>query len=169
MDDLIVKPERRHIKEPNLVPVIDMFTVVIFFLILSTSFFSFTKITIPPSKVSVNTDPLAPPPLGAKLLLRKKLNQVNILLQWTGSSPGQEVETASLDKVFEVTGKLAKKYKSIQPKERTIQLGMSPDTPYQTLIDAMDGIRESLPDMVLISPDEALARTASLGATEGGS
>jgi len=94
---------------------------------------------------------------------------VKIVLLWTGASPGQEVETAESDKVLEVTSKIIKKYKAIYPKERTIQVGMSPDTSYQILIDAMDGVRESLPDMVLISPEEAAVRMTGLGLSEAGS
>jgi biopolymer transport protein ExbD len=172
MDDFFEKPERKHIRELNLVPVIDMFTTVIFFLLLSTSFYAFTKLTLPPSKVSVNTDPLTPPPLSTKLVIGEVQAQPPLLtvkLSWVGESPGEErvdVSEAELEtKVRELVSRFHDKF----PAERTIQLGMSPSVRYQSLILAMDGAREKLPDIVLISPEEAATRLAAAAVPANGS
>ena len=168
MDDFFVKPERKAIRELNLVPVIDMFTTVIFFLILSTSFFAFTKLTVPPAKVSVNTDPLTPPPMSTKLVLGSGSNGgVRILLSWVGQSPGQDSRTVGKEVVEAEVRSIVEAFKKRFPQERTVQLGMVPSLGYQILIHAMDGARESLPDLVLISPEEAAARIA--GKSEEGS
>ncbi len=165
MDDFFVKPERKQIRELNLVPVIDMFTTVIFFLILSTSFFAFTKLTVPPAKVSVNTDPLTPPPMSTKLVLGTSSaagqdGNVRLLLSWVGESPGQESRSIAREKVEAEVRLLAEEFKKKFPRERTVQLGLVPGLGYQVLIHAMDGVRDQLPDLVLISPEEAAARLA---------
>lgn len=164
MDDFFVKPERKQIRELNLVPVIDMFTTVIFFLILSTSFFAFTKLTVPPAKVSVNSDPLTPPPMSTKLVLGPSSaatgasGNVRLLLSWVGESPGAESRSVERAKVEAEVQTLVEDFKKKFPRERTVQLGMAPTLGYQVLIHAMDGAREGLPDLVLISPEEAAAR-----------
>ena len=165
MDDFFQKPKRRPVKELNLVPVIDLFTTIVFFLLLSTSTIAFTKLTVPPSAVSTVTNPIAPPPMATKLLVLRAGNQRKLLLQWMGKEPGQfdgivtaddpkALEKALLEKATDLTTRFTKKY----PKETTVQLGLGPDVTYQNLINVMDGIREHLPDVVLISYQEAVAR-----------
>lgn len=168
MDDLRhQKPERRPIKELNLVPVIDMFTTVIFFLVLSTSFYAFTKVTLPPSKVSVNTDPLRPPPLGTKLLLERRGSMVRALLAWTGDSPGRDEALIPETELMSAVSRLGAKFKQAHSQERTVQLGMREDVSYQALIDAMDGLRAHLPDIVLVSPADAQSQLGASGAGGG--
>ena len=177
MDDFFSKPERKSIRELNLVPVIDMFTTVIFFLILSTSFYGFTKLTVPPSKVSVNTDPLTPPPLGTKLMIGSSRRgeslpegTYSLLISWVGSSPGQEETSASAADLQIRVAEIAGRFKEKFPVEKTIQLGLQGSVPYQVLIHAMDGVRDKLPDIVLVSPEEASARlTATALSAAGGS
>ena len=163
MDDLFTKPERKSVRELNLVPVIDMFTTVIFFLILSTSFFGFTKLTLPPSKVSVNTDPLVPPPLSTKLFVGQGTPELRLLLTWVGESPGQSEATSTPDKIEDAVGRLVAKFKERYPNEETVQLGLMPGVSYQAMISTMDGVRAKLPDVVLISPEEAATRLAAMG------
>lgn len=163
MDFLFEKPSRRPIRDLNLVPVIDMFTTVIFFLLLSTSFFAFTKVTVPPSKVSVNTDPLSPPPLSTKFLVNESPSEpqrIQLQLTWAGKEPGALTGSCSREEALKKTHDLAKDFIAKYPLERTIQLGLSSKVPYQVLISAMDGLRDFLPDIVLISPTEVEARRA---------
>ena len=61
---------KAHIPEPELVPILDALTSVIFFLLLSTTFIELTKITVPPSQTSVVTDPQTPPPATPKLYIK---------------------------------------------------------------------------------------------------
>jgi hypothetical protein len=165
MADFFEKPQRRHIKELNLVAIIDMFTTVIFFLLLSTSFIILTKLTVPPSKVSTITSPVAPPPLAPKMLLvHHRPEEYRLILTWAGREPGQTDDffATPTDKPIQdfmahskkMIAEFAKKY----PDEKTIQLGLGGDVPYQAMISTMDGIRELIPDIVLISNEEAEAR-----------
>lgn len=167
MDDLFARPERKQIKELNLVPVIDMFTTVIFFLILSTSFFSFTKLTLPPSKVSVNTDPLTPPPLSTRLVIGKESGNYRYLLSWVGEAPGRDAGSAAGVDLEAGVREMLGRFKQKFPNEKTVQLGLAPGVEYQALIRAMDGARENLPDVVLISPDEA-SNVLAIPATDAG-
>lgn len=170
MDDFFQKPERKHIRELNLVPVIDMFTTVIFFLLLSTSFYAFTKLTLPPSKVSVNTDPLTPPPLSTKLVIGDaqsgdKGSLLTVRLSWVGESPGEELAQVAESELESKVRELVTRFHEKYPAERTVQLGLSAGVRYQSLISAMDGAREKLPDIVLISPEEASTRLSAAAAT----
>lgn len=168
MDDLFSKPERKQVRELNLVPVIDMFTTVIFFLILSTSFFSFTKLTLPPSKVSINTDPLTPPPLSTRLVIGEEGGRYRYLLSWVGESPGEDSGEAAPGELESRIRESMGRFKQKFPNERTVQLGLAPGVDYQALIRAMDGARDRLPDVVLISPEEAAIRLSAADAGRNG-
>ncbi len=167
MDDFFSKPERKLVRELNLVPVIDMFTTVIFFLLLSTSFYGFTKLTLPPSKVSVNTDPLTPPPLSTKMVIGREGERLRLRLGWVGAEPGERVRSVDSLELEKSAREMAEEFTNLHPIEKTVQLGLEHGVSYQALVSAMDGLRGRLPDIVLISPDEAVAR---LGAapTSGG-
>ena len=165
------KTPKRHIKHLNIVPILDMLTTVIFFLLLSTSFMEYTKITVPPSMTSVVTvSTPQPPAISPKLLGVNRQGKLQIVLTWTGKTPGQAMESVTLDdpkerrkQILELTTKLIAKFSENYPKEKTIQIGLGQDVPYQDLISLMDGTREKLPDVVLISYNEAEARTNGIG------
>lgn len=141
-----------------------MFTTVIFFLILSTSFFGFTKLTLPPSKVSVNTDPLTPPPLSTKFVIGPDQGDFRLRLSWVGAEPGERIKTVSAEEIEKTSAALAAEFVGRYPREKTVQLGLASGVNYQALVRAMDGLREKLPDIVLISPEEAEVRLAARGA-----
>ena len=164
MDDFFERPQRKPVRDLNLVPVIDMFTTVLFFLLLSTSFYGFTKLTVPPSKVSVNTDPLVPPPLSARLLVAPgPEGNLSVVMSWVGAEPGKLEATATQETLEPKVKGLVEQFSQKHPMERTVQLGLAPGVNYQALIWAMDGARQKLPDIVLISPEDALARLGSGG------
>ena len=162
MDGFIKKKEHRHVKEIPLAPVLDLLVVVIFFLILSSSFVELTKQTLPPSATSSSvasaSDP-APPPLNPKLFTVKQAGVYRMILLWTGKEPGQEEAKvpaqADLDQVSKelesAAGRLTKDFKKKYPTQSSLQMGLSADVDYQNMISIMDGARENLQDIVLVS------------------
>jgi len=173
MDDYFPTRHKRRIIDLNIVPILDMLTTVIFFLLLSTSFMEYTKLTVPPSGVAVITDPLVPPPLGPKLILFKAGKELKAMLTWVGSKPGEAMDSVPITDLDEtrvglvtLTRKMSKEFITKFPKEKTLQMGLSPKLPYQYLIAGMDGVRENMPDIVLISPLEVAARSRQFKAEE---
>lgn len=164
IDEYFGKRQPRHILDLNIVPILDMLTTIIFFLLLSTSFMEYTKITIPPAKVSTSSDPVAAPPLAPKIMLVPTAGgKDKLILSWRGATPGElirDIQAADvtlrraeiLQKSEEITREFSRKY---EDKEKSIQLGLGAKVPYQDLISLMDGVREVLPDLVLISYREA--------------
>ena len=155
--------EERHIPEPDLVPILDALTSVIFFLVLSTTFMEFTKVTVPPSKTSVITDPLRPPPVSGKILVQldKKGSGLKLDLKWGGVSPDLVSENVTLigDRadnhlIEDAANKIVSEYLSKYPDEKSIQVGFGKNVNYQQMISTMDGIRKRIQDIVLISYHE---------------
>jgi len=153
MDNLFQKSKRRHIRELNVVPILDMMTTLIIFLLQITSFMEFTKITIPPSSTSVITDPVRPPPLSPKIFLmaNEKASSLKVQLMWAGESSGANVEIVKFDKdsskienaaaVLKAVDKLVNEFRKEFPGEQNFQLGASSSIPYQHVVSAMDGIQ----------------------------
>ncbi|MDR3606654.1 MAG: biopolymer transporter ExbD [Oligoflexia bacterium] len=165
MDDFFERPHRRHVKELNLVPVIDMFTTVVFFLLLSTEFMAFTKLTLPPAQVDIITKQPETPPLSPQIFVGDMGNSVKIQLTWGGTQPGElseKVQNTGDDQMQEQlrqkTLKIVQQFAAKNPKEKSIRLTLLSNTPYQQLISTMDGIRETIPDVVLTSYMEAEAK-----------
>ena len=151
---------RRHRKTQeglSLVPIIDMMTTIIFFLVISTSFLNYTKHTLPPSGVSTQLAVAKIPPLQPQLYVREGMGGVELLLKWEGASPskkskrirkrGKKFDQDIMNAAKALVGPLKKKF----PKEKTLQLGLSSRSRYQLLISAMDGVQKSFPDVVLLS------------------
>jgi biopolymer transport protein ExbD len=156
---------RKKIKEPDVVPILDMLVAVIFFLLLSTTFIELSKQTIPPSGLSTITDPVAPPPLNPKLIGIQKANQLSLALSWAGDQPDRkiisliltgEIDTDRLNIVNQVEILISEFSKSY-PKEKTLQLGLESHIQYQNLISIIDGASGHLPDVVLVSYKTARA------------
>ena len=155
-------PKKHPINDLNIVPVLDMLVAIIFFLLLTTTFVGLTKLQVPPSRVSTITDPVLPPPLSPKLLLNSAGGNLVVSLRWEGASPGGKTERVPLasleaDRTALLTAalKLLTEFKLNFPKEQTIQLALQGDLAFQYLIDLMDASRDQLPDIVLLSPDDA--------------
>jgi len=167
MDDLFHRDKPRVGIELNIVPIMDMLICVIFFLLLSTSFISYTNLQVPPSQVTTITDPQRPEPVAAKMMAFIRDNRLQIRLEWKGARPGsktalvepQELLGRAL-KVQTQTRSVIEAFKKLHPNENTIQMSLSAEIPYQILISMMDGARELLPDVVLYSYDEVDARTS---------
>lgn len=163
MFDLDNSTTRRHAPEPDLVPILDGLTAVIFFMLLSISFVGITKLTLPPSAVSA-ASPSKEPPLSGRVIAKLDGSVINLKLEWLGNSPGSFAEKASrvdvagknLD-LLEAVEKLAIRYKEKFPDEKTLQIAISSQMNYQELISIMDGLRknEMYEDLVLSSYTEA--------------
>lgn len=172
MDNLFDRPHKREIPELNLVPIIDMFTTVIFFLLLSTVFVAYTKLTVPPAKVSTITEPLAPPPISATLLLGRGSapDSARVVLEWAGREPGHaQIEAATQhapnveSPLLVATKKIISDFHKKYPQEKTIRVALTADAEYQSLVTVMDATQQDVPDVVLISYDEAEMKLANLG------
>jgi biopolymer transport protein ExbD len=166
MEELFTKPQRRHIKDLNIVPILDMLTVIIFFLLMSTSFMEYTKLTLPPSATATVSSAVKSPPLAPKIFMVKDgEDALKIMLMWGGAKPGEQVHRVAGSKpndvrakIMKVTAGLTKDFNKKFPQEKTVQMGAGARVSYQDLISMMDGVRDSLPDIVLVSYAEAEAR-----------
>jgi biopolymer transport protein ExbD len=167
LDEIFQRPHKKHVKDLNLVPVIDMFTTVLFFLILSTSFYTYTKLSVPPAQVDTITKPQPKPPLAPRLLLASSKSgaKVKLVLTWEGSQPGEAEETvdsqdpkATPEEIRKVATSMVEKFLKKNPDEKSIRLSMTTNTTYQYLISMMDGVRDHITDVVLTSYEEADAK-----------
>jgi biopolymer transport protein ExbD len=170
----LTRNRRKEGIDLNVVPILDMLISVIFFLLLATSFMQLTKESVPPSSVSTITDPVAPPPLSARLICVEKGNVTRLILSWIGATPGQvskelelkdgnsdEARASLLTTVTQMVEDFSVKY----PKEKTLQVGMGAKVPYQKLVTIMDAAKEKLPDVVLFDYSEAEQRAEKSEAT----
>lgn len=154
---------RRHTPEPELVPILDALTCIIFFLMYTTTFMELTSLTLPPSAVSVvsKSDPSKSNPIVPKLFIDIVDQTIVIKLKWEGQNPGSsskkidrnkpERYSQELQKIVEtMVADFAKKF----PDEKSLQVAVAERGTYQELISVMDGITKSVPDVVLLSPDD---------------
>ncbi len=147
----------------DLVPIIDAMTCVIFFLLLSSTFIEFTKITMPPAVSTVAAASLAKdPPVAPKLIGVVKGQTIQLVLTWNGKEPDRLTKKVTRDannarsddlqaKALEIVEEFNKKF----PKEQTMLLGFSPDATYQEMISTLDGARKVIPDVVMVSWTES--------------
>jgi biopolymer transport protein ExbD len=164
MHDFLKKPHRRHVKEIPLAPILDLLTVVIFFLILSTSFIELRQNILPPSStITTEATPsteVKSLPLNPKLIIGKTNKDLLILLSWGGERPGKEYKTFPLEgdhynlKLKNNIQEIVKNFKQKFPLEKSLQLGWSANLNYQTVLNVVDGAIVEIKDLVFISPEE---------------
>ena len=167
---------RSDYREIPLAPILDLLVIVIFFLLLSVSFGEYTKQTLPPATVSAISDPAALPPLTAKLVLLRDNASMNLWLVWQGTKPGQLFSRVNADEmsnsilITQRVEELAVQFHDQYPSEKSIQLGLSAQLPYQIMVAAMDGLQVHVPDVILMSsPDaESVALTRRSGGKDAG-
>lgn len=154
---------RRHTPEPELVPILDALTCIIFFLMYTTTFMELTSITLPPSAVSLvkNNEKNQTVPLTPKIYVQIQNNDAMVVVRWMGKTPGSEkkkIARVAPEKyslaLKEAAESLVAKFKKKFPTENSIQLGMSDKSTYQELISVMDGVAKEIPDIVLVSPED---------------
>lgn len=147
----------------DLVPIIDAMTCVIFFLLLSSTFVEFTKITMPSAVSQVATASVAQdPPLSPKLIGLIQGENIQLVLSWNGKEPDRVIKKVQRlkdnkrsDELQIKTQELLEEFTKKHPNEKTIRLGFSPKTTYQEVISTMDGARKVLQDLVLVSWTES--------------
>jgi biopolymer transport protein ExbD len=155
---------RRHNPEPELVPILDALTCIIFFLMYTTTFMELTSMILPPSAVSVisKADSATDgPPVSPKLFVDIQEQKLVLKLHWNGKAPGNVVKKIDRNKPEQYSRELERTVKDLVadfakkfPNEKSLQVGIAERGTYQELISIMDGITKSVPDVVLISPDD---------------
>jgi biopolymer transport protein ExbD len=158
----IVDKKHKGINELNIVPIMDMFISIIFFLLLSTSMMSYTKHVLPPSAtraVTESTDTSVP--MNPKIYIIKNKEVYSAIFKWEGPQPGSnkiEIKSDFMEapeQLVEQIKNLVAEFKKQYPLEKTMQITMQSDLPYQILISIMDAVRELTPDIVLTSYNSA--------------
>lgn len=164
MHEFLKKPKRHHVREIPLAPILDLLTVVIFFLILSASFIEMRQNTLPPSSTVVAHGSLATPekiPLNPKLIMGMKDGEVIFLLKWFGATPGQLTKKIKLGKknydlnLKSTASLILNEFKKVYPKESKLQLGWQGNINYQVVLTVVDGIIPEIKDLVFLSPEES--------------
>lgn len=153
---------RRRIPEPDLVPILDGLTSVIFYLLLTAAFIEYTKLTLPPSMSSPAGAASTNVPLSPKILVKiKDARNLQITLKWAGTRPDQMTRIVARNtkvgrseelenNVREIIAEFTERFK----EEKTMSLGLSKMATYQEMVSVMDGIQSKLQDVVLIGPEE---------------
>lgn len=147
----------------DLVPIIDAMTCVIFFLLLSSTFIEFTKITMPQAVSSVVTASTTnEPPLTPKLIGVIKGNYIHMVLSWNGKKPDhfskrvlRDPKNGRSEALQATTQGIVQEFKKIFPQEQALLLGFSPAVTYQEMISTMDGARQEVSDLVMVSWTES--------------
>lgn len=144
----------------DLVPIIDAMTCVIFFLLLSSTFVEFTKITMPSSMTSEfkTTSDSDKKPLAPKLFGLVQNNEISLVLSWLGEQPGhlkkkilRDPQNKRSEELQQASTELVKEFKIKFPNENSLQIGLSSQASYQELISAIDGARKEFNDIVMTS------------------
>jgi len=168
-DSFMQERKKKQEVELEIVPILDMFTAIIFFLLISITFVQFTKHALPPSGVTTITEPQAPPPLQPKLYVTETGSRLKLILTWAGRNPGSISDTASISPIDNypkslgtAVQKIVQRFVTEHPSESTIQLGLGRNVHYQNFIAVMDNVNKLMPDVVLLSYAEAEAVTESL-------
>lgn len=159
----------------DLVPIIDAMTCVIFFLLLSSTFVEFTKITMPQAVSSVASTAVADePPVSAKLIGVVKGPYIHMVLSWNGKNPDhvskrvmRDPKNARSETLEATTQGMVLEFKNRFPKEQVLLLGFSPSVTYQEVISAMDGARKEIDDLVMVSWTESQAAESLVAEAKG--
>jgi biopolymer transport protein ExbD len=150
------RKKKRH-EDVNVTPILDVMFTIIFFLLVATSFESFTKLTVPPSRVSAASPAEdQAPPANPRVVVSGASSKLSIHLTAAGKSPFDQVNETSVEKLRESVAKMVKEYISKNPAEKTYQLTLESGLSYEILVRAMDGIRENSQDVVLVAPVDAI-------------
>lgn len=162
--DFIAVTRRPGVHDIPIAPIIDMLVAIIFFLLLSTTFVELSKQTVPPARLSTITNPVAPPPLAPKLFALRTSTGLRLVLRWSGDKPGQAVRNVALSEpsifseaLVAETKKLIGAFTRKYPQAATLQIGFTQNIVYQEVISVMDGVLAFIPDLVLVSYDDAAA------------
>lgn len=160
----------------NLIPIVDMLTTIIFFLQMTVTFYSFSKHTLPPSSQTPasmsEVEKVAP--FNLKLLgLKTSEGNYQMVLIWQGSSPSSksfelqisdESTKLQLDQSVSKFKELMKEIKLIAgSNEKSVRISLEKELPLQVLVSVIDSVKETFPDVVLSSSQEAQNYSSSGG------
>lgn len=160
------KRKHRHTKEIPLAPVLDLLTVVVFFLVLSSTFEVYKKNVLPPAQITKTENNLKEDkldiPLNPKILIVYDNEEIKIKLRWFGKTPGLIEKRGILRddnnkyniKLKEIMQVLLNQFVTIYPNEKSIQLGFSKNIYYQEVLSAYDGVSSIISNVVLMSDQE---------------
>ena len=128
---------RKKTFEPNLVPFIDLMSVLITFLLISAVWTQVTMIQIGSSLYSrkSDTEPKTPPP-GAEVVLKLDIKDNGYIL-----TMGKEIVTFPLIQNEHDAVKLGERlklFKEQNPQKIDAAIAMSDELPYEKLITGMD-------------------------------
>jgi len=133
---LIRRLRRGQGEEMNLVPMIDIFTVLVTFLLMTAVFYRTVvlELNLPVSQTE-STPP--PPTLQLEILVRKAKLEVadrgsGLLSEFPNGATGYD-----LDKLSEYLQRVKEKY----PDKLDASILLEPDVPYDTLVQVMDTVR----------------------------
>lgn len=167
LDDLLEKKES-HIQDIPIAPILDMMVSIIFFLLLSTTYFSLTYQSVPPSQSVTITDPLEPPPRAPKLLVYAHGNGVKMSLNWVGNEPGTVRasltvgDVTKFDEAFvRQVQVLVSKFNSKYPDEKAIQVGFGSEVNYQLMVSTLEAVTPMIKDVALLSYKETDALSSA--------
>jgi biopolymer transport protein ExbD len=155
--------------ELNIVSLIDVFAVLVFFLLANSSILAarlnVLSLNLPEEQASL------PPPKEEPLALTVTVLQDRLLVQTFGGAPRTIANTADGYDIGTLGATLAE-IKREHPEEQDVVLALEPDIPYDYLIQVMDAARvtpdaaraQGLPEQMF--PNVALsdARPSSAGA-----
>jgi biopolymer transport protein ExbD len=166
MHDFLKKPKRAHVKEIPLAPILDLLTVVIFFLILSTSFIELRQNILPPSSTITTKSEAIPDnsklPLSPKLLMVTSEREMILMLNWLGEKPDKIVKKIKISnndynvELKSTVQKIVKEFKAKFPDEKALQIGWEGNLKYQTVLNVVDGVILEIKDIAFLSPEETL-------------
>jgi biopolymer transport protein ExbD len=154
--DIFTPRKKKHPPNLSITAILDVMVTIIFFLLVGTSFETYTKLTVPPSKVSAVSEAEADPPANPRVSVRAHGSEFTILLAAGGRKGVELTRNAGLKNLREVVGKLVGEYFKNNPKETTYQLTIESSLSYQVLISTMDGIRLWAQDIVLVAPQDSI-------------
>lgn len=148
---------RRRGSELNIVNFIDILTVLVFFLLVNSTGVAILGVNLPGAQTTV----VKKPPLQLSVSIYPDALSVadnkGLIRRFARQSDGH-YDLAGL-------GKLMKEIKTRRPNERKITLLLTPNIPYNALIEVMDTVREQpTPDnsrMIHLFPDIQLGDAAA--------
>jgi biopolymer transport protein ExbD len=123
---------RKRTTELNIVSMIDILTVLVFFLLVNALGVSVLGVNLPPP----NSEPPKVPPLDLRLIVRKDsvelLDREGVIKQLPNSTTGYD---------FQDLGDLVGQIKDRFPDEDKITMMLEPDIAYDALVQLMDVVR----------------------------
>ena len=151
--------KKNDLVQVNLTPVLDMITVVIFFLLFTASFNTLTQHSVPPvMQKQVEAHDLHKPLYSILIVSIDSNGKYSLRLAWDGGEPGELAAIAHIDAgrksfrpLVEESKKVVELFKNSYPQVDFIKVGLSSEMNYQDLISVMDGVRSVIKNIVLVS------------------